>query len=68
MLIDWSRRSLLCCSGRPPEGRRDPPGPGGRHRGQLWGGKQTHKRLCPHITTKKLPIVLLPSYIIPSPT
>ena len=31
---------LLCCWGRLPPGYRDPPGPGGRHRGQDHHGKQ----------------------------
>ena len=38
-LVGWVARSLHCCSGRPPEGRRDPPRPGGGHRGQGIGGK-----------------------------
>ena len=38
-LIGWIDRPLLGCSGRPPPGRRDSPGPGGRYRGQGYTGK-----------------------------
>ena len=36
-LIGWMDCPPLCCSERPPPDRRDPPGPGGRHRGQNHG-------------------------------
>jgi hypothetical protein len=42
-LIGWIFGTLLCCSARPPQDRRDPPRPGGRHRSQ-WQGKQIKDR------------------------
>ena len=36
-LIGGYRCTLLGCLWRSPEGRRDPPGPGGRHSGQIRG-------------------------------
>ena len=33
-VIAWGHRSLQGCSVWPPRDRRDPPGPGGGHRGQ----------------------------------
>ena len=45
-LIGWMYCPLLCCSGRPPPGRRDSPGPGGRHRGQDQGKQIQQPLLC----------------------
>ena len=36
-LIVWMDCPALCCWGRPPPGRRDFSGPGGRHRGERHG-------------------------------
>ena len=41
-LLVWGYRTLLCCRARPPQGRRDPLGAGGRHRGQAQGGTHVY--------------------------
>ena len=42
-------------SARPPPGRRDSPGPGGRHRGQVHHGKQIPQPTASHQRRPDLP-------------
>ena len=47
-IIGWTDFPPLRCGGRPPPGRRDSPGPGGRHRGQDHGEQDTATTMTDH--------------------